>query len=342
MFGDLTTVTIGVSRGWDIVTRVINAAREKDPNFRKRADRKTWSLGVSQILTRNLLAGFDYEAITEQGYLQNPYRAIRYLASPGSAIFLTGPETYPGTRTSNAVAFRLKYFLPWHASLTGKYRYFFDTWDIHAHTAELDYTEPFLDDRLIADFTYRYYRQNSASFYSRPVPVPEPAELHGARQGTRRPGQQLGRRGGVVRLHEVEALGAEEGLRLAALRLHHVPVQRLPRRVAAPAAGAARSRCTTTTRASCRPSSRSGSEPAATAPSGYGGGARPFEYQTLPSLSTTTASICGYCSISRMPSTGPLMNTPFDQPSVRVAVGPMIVTLRTPAGSPVFGSMMWW
>ncbi|MBS0395527.1 MAG: DUF3570 domain-containing protein [Proteobacteria bacterium] len=166
MFGDLTTISIGVSRGWDIVTRVINAQRQKDPNFRKRVDRKTWSLGVSQILTRNLLAGFDYEAITEQGYLQNPYRAIRYLAGPGSTIYLTGPETYPGTRTSNAVAFRVKYYLPWRASVTGKYRYFFDTWSIHAQTAELAYTEPFLNDRLIADLTYRYYRQNSASFYS--------------------------------------------------------------------------------------------------------------------------------------------------------------------------------
>jgi Protein of unknown function (DUF3570) len=166
MFGDLTTVTIGVSRGWDIVTRVINAAHEKDPNFRKRADRKTWSLAVSQILTRNLIAGLDYEAITEQGYLQNPYRAMRYLAAPGSTIYLTGPETYPGTRTSNAISFRAKYFLPWRASVTGKYRYFFDTWDIHAHTFEVDYTQPFLNDRLIADLTYRYYRQNSASFYS--------------------------------------------------------------------------------------------------------------------------------------------------------------------------------
>jgi len=166
MFGDLTTISIGASRGWDIVTRVINAAHQKDPNFRKRVDRKTWSLGVSQILTRNLISGFDYEAITEQGYLQNPYRAIRYLAGPGSAIYLTGPEVYPGTRTSNAVAGRLKYFLPWHASVTGKYRYFFDTWDIHAHTVEVDYTEPFLNDRLIADLTYRYYKQNSASFYS--------------------------------------------------------------------------------------------------------------------------------------------------------------------------------
>jgi len=166
MFGDLTTVTLSASRGWDIITRVIDAKHDKDPNFRKRSDRKTWGLGISQILTRNLIAGFDYEAITEQGYLQNPYRAIRYLAAPGSALYLTAPEIYPGTRTSNAAAVRLKYYLPWRASLTGKYRYFFDTWDIRAHTVEVDYTQPLLHDSLIADVTYRYYRQNSASFYS--------------------------------------------------------------------------------------------------------------------------------------------------------------------------------
>ncbi len=166
MFGDLTTVTLSASRGWDIITRVIDAAHDKDPNFRKRSDRKTWGLGISQILTRNLIAGFDYEAITEQGYLQNPYRAIRFLAAPGSTLYLTAPEIYPGTRTSNAAAVRLKYYLPWRASLTGKYRYFYDTWDIRAHTAEIAYTQPLFHDSIITDFTYRYYRQNHASFYS--------------------------------------------------------------------------------------------------------------------------------------------------------------------------------
>ena len=172
MFGDLTTVTLSASRGWDIITRVIDAQHDKDPNFRKRSDRKTWGLGISQILTRNLIAGFDYEAITEQGYLQNPYRAIRYLAAPGSTIYLTAPEIYPGTRTSNATALRLKYYLPWRASLTGKYRYYFDTWDIRAHTAEIDYTQPLYHDSMIGDITYRYYRQNSASFYSDLFQVP--------------------------------------------------------------------------------------------------------------------------------------------------------------------------
>jgi hypothetical protein len=159
MFGDLTTVTLSASRGWDKITKV------GAPDFFQQLDRRTYAVGVSQIVTRNLIAGFDYEAITEEGYLQNPYRAIRYL-SPDGTTYLTAPEVYPKTRTGNAVALRAKYYLPWRASVGGSYRYYFDTWDIRAHTAELTYTQPFLNEALLADFNYRYYTQNSASFYS--------------------------------------------------------------------------------------------------------------------------------------------------------------------------------
>jgi hypothetical protein len=159
MFGDLTTVTLGASRGWDTITKV------GAPDFRDRLERRTYSVGVSQVLTRELVAGFDYEAITEQGYLQNPYRAIRYLSADRTA-FVTAPEVYPRTRTSNAVAVRAKYYLPWRAAVTGRYRYFSDTWDVRAHTGELGYTHPFFGDAVMADLTYRYYRQTAASFYS--------------------------------------------------------------------------------------------------------------------------------------------------------------------------------
>lgn len=159
MFGDLTTVTLSASRGWDTITKVGAA------DFLEKLDRRTYAVGVSQIITRNLISGFDYEAITEEGYLQNPYRAIRYV-SPDGTTFLTAPEIYPNTRTGNAIALRAKYFLPWRAAVSGRYRYYFDTWDIRAHTGEIGYTQPFLADALLADFTVRYYRQTAASFYS--------------------------------------------------------------------------------------------------------------------------------------------------------------------------------
>ena len=177
MFGDLTTVTFGAGRGWDIVTERINGPLRmrfanpcQSPSLRCRVDRKSWSLGVSQILTRNLIGGLDYEAITEQGYLQNPYREIRYVSGRDVAgnptAYSMAPEHFPGTHTTNSVALRLKYFLPWHASLTGKYRYSSDTWAIRAHTLELGYTQPLFKEALTADLTARHYKQGAASFYS--------------------------------------------------------------------------------------------------------------------------------------------------------------------------------
>ncbi len=35
-------------------------------------------MGVTQVLTRDLLLSLNFETVTEQGYLQNPYRFMRY------------------------------------------------------------------------------------------------------------------------------------------------------------------------------------------------------------------------------------------------------------------------
>jgi hypothetical protein len=166
MFGDLTTVKFGVSKGWDHVYRVMDAGLARDPGFNKRLDRRTWSLGITQVLTRNLILSYDQDVITESGYLQNPYRAIRYLAGPGSTLFLTSPEMYPGTRTSTAAALKLKYYTPWKGAASAQYRYFYDTWKIRASTTEVGYTQPLRRDAMIADLTYRHYQQGHASFYS--------------------------------------------------------------------------------------------------------------------------------------------------------------------------------
>jgi hypothetical protein len=168
MFGDLTTVTLGYRRAWDQVFRDIKAPSgvlENDPTFHERADHRGYSLALSQILTRNAILGFNYELLTDQGYLANPYRKIRYL-SPGQGVgFTLADQVYPDTRTSHAASGQLKYYLPYRAALTGQYRFFRDTWGIVAHTAELGYTHP-VRKHFILDGSLRYYRQGAADFYS--------------------------------------------------------------------------------------------------------------------------------------------------------------------------------
>jgi hypothetical protein len=167
MFGDLTTVTIGYRRAWDQVYRDIKLPSGEivnDPNFHERADHRGYTLSISQILTRSLIADFNYELLTDQGYLANPYRKIRYLSPGQGQGFTLADQVYPNTRTSNAASIQLKYYLPWHAALAGQYRFFRDTWGIVGHTIEGDYTATW--GHWVFDGMVRWYTQTHADFYS--------------------------------------------------------------------------------------------------------------------------------------------------------------------------------
>lgn len=167
MFGDLTTLTLGYRRGWDQIFRDIktpDGVIENDPTFHQRADHRGYTLSLSQILTRNAILNFNYELLTDQGYLANPYRKIRYLSPGQGEGFTLADQVYPNTRTSNAFSVQLKYYLPWHAAVTGQYRFFRDTWGIVANNIELDYTQPW--HRWVFDGSIRAYEQTHADFYS--------------------------------------------------------------------------------------------------------------------------------------------------------------------------------
>jgi hypothetical protein len=157
MFGDLTTVSIGYSQGLDKIGSSV------DPTFADKIERRNYRLGVTQVLTRDLLASFNFETVTEQGYLQNPYRFMRYVNVSGS--YSLGPEVFPRTRTSNAGSLMLKYYLPWRAAIQGQYRFYTDTWGINAHTAGIEYTHP-LWNRWVLSGSYRFYTQTGTDFWS--------------------------------------------------------------------------------------------------------------------------------------------------------------------------------
>lgn len=159
MFGDLTTVSLFFSRGWDDVTR------RGDPTFADEIDRRIYGVDISQVATKNMVLGLSYETITEEGFLNNPYRQVRYLDPDAAVGFSFEPERYPRTRTGNALSLRARYFLPYRAAIQGEYRFYTDTWDILAHTAEVSYTHP-LDDEWTFDVRYRFYTQDAAEFYS--------------------------------------------------------------------------------------------------------------------------------------------------------------------------------
>jgi len=156
-FGDLTTLSLGYSKGWDEVFRT------GDNSFAEEADRQHFRIGLSQVLTKNLIGSIGHELITDEGYLNNPYRSVRYLTSPNSYSF--EPERYPNTRTSEATAIRLSYYLPWRAGLHGEYRIYSDSWGVDANSWQLQLIQP-IGQRWTVETRYRSYQQGDADFYA--------------------------------------------------------------------------------------------------------------------------------------------------------------------------------
>lgn len=167
MFGDLTTIAFGFRRGENQIFRNIkdtNGVLLRDPTFAAESDTRGYSVSLTQVLTRDLVATAAYDLMTDEGYLNSPYRSIRYADITAPMGYFFDPERYPSTRTSNAASLRAKYFLPWRAALDGRYRFYTDTWGIVAHTAEIGYTQPMWGSWTF-DVEYRYYTQDAADFY---------------------------------------------------------------------------------------------------------------------------------------------------------------------------------
>jgi len=158
IFGDLTTVSLGYSLGNDTV------GRRGDATFSEETERQNYRLGLSQILTKNLLLGLSWETITDEGFLNNPYRQVRYLDPTTPQGYSYEREVYPRTRSSDAGSIRLRYYMPWRAAVYADYRKYGDTWDIGADTFEIGYAHPI--DGWTFEGKFRTYSQNHADFYS--------------------------------------------------------------------------------------------------------------------------------------------------------------------------------
>jgi hypothetical protein len=164
MFGDLTTLTLGFANTKNKVGENNGTANDPNVAWLGHALTRAYSGGLSQILTKNFIAGVNLQVITDAGFLANPYRSIRFLDGSTRGYGLAS-QVYPETHTSTAVQVQAKYYLPYRAAVTGLYRYFSDTWGVVGNTYELDYTHP-IRNKWIFEGRARYYKQSAASFYS--------------------------------------------------------------------------------------------------------------------------------------------------------------------------------
>jgi hypothetical protein len=165
MFGDLTTLSLAFANTTDTVGENNGTAFVPLVAWLGHAQSRSYDVDLSQIVTKNLIAGVNFNVITDQGYLANPYRSVRYVDTGNPKGYSLGSQVYPDTRTSTAVQLEAKYYLPYRAAVTGSFRYFRDTWSIVGNTYELDYTHP-ISNIWILEGRFRYYKQNHANFYN--------------------------------------------------------------------------------------------------------------------------------------------------------------------------------
>ena len=157
LFGDLTRFTLAHERSKERYTR------RGDASFTGDATRRSYQLAVSHLLTPHLLLGATFEADSAAGYLADPYRTVRYRDVATADGYARQPEQLPTLRSSDALALRAHYTLPWQAIAGLDYRYFKDNWGIHAHTTRATYVHYF-GDALSVDANLRHYRQDRAYF----------------------------------------------------------------------------------------------------------------------------------------------------------------------------------
>jgi hypothetical protein len=159
VFGGMTTLGMGYGRGSDVV------GMRGDSAFAEDVDRRNYRLSVSQVITRNMLLGVFYEAIADEGHLNNPYRSYRYVDPDNPTNYLWRTEVYPNTRSSNAVSMKSRYYLSPGAAAYGGFRFYTDSWGIDAYNFDVGYSQP-LRQAWILDLNYRFYSQEHANFYA--------------------------------------------------------------------------------------------------------------------------------------------------------------------------------
>lgn len=133
-------------------------------------------LGVTQVVSKNMLVQFNYSYSDSSGYLNDPYKFVSVVdpvtgdtISHTPATGVAGPshefrfESRPDKRVKHSFYGRTKYYLGGKV-IDLSYRYMTDDWDIDSHTVDAKLRLP-LNDNSYLEPHLRYYTQTEAGFY---------------------------------------------------------------------------------------------------------------------------------------------------------------------------------
>ncbi len=163
--GGLTSMNLGFTRG------STSLLKTGDAQFQERRTQWRYRMGLTRVITPRWVAGAQYEAMQDAGYLGNPYGTATVFGA-------TVPERTPSTRGSRAVKLRTAAELgsgmgvglgSARFQVRGEYRYFWDNWGIQAHTSEWGVGSQWgsrWGGHWRLDAALRFHAQRAALFYS--------------------------------------------------------------------------------------------------------------------------------------------------------------------------------
>lgn len=134
-------------------------------------------VGVTQVVSRQLVVQANYSYSYSDGYLTDPYKVLSVVdGTTGDTLLRTGSlppeggpshqflfETRPDDRSKHSIYTQAKYYAGGKV-LDVSYRYMTDDWEVDSHTLDLRYRWPFAGDRYLEPHL-RYYTQTEAEFY---------------------------------------------------------------------------------------------------------------------------------------------------------------------------------
>ena len=124
------------------------------------------NLSFSQLLSPTSVFDANYGLTFQQGLLQTSYDSVPLIGGMGRAN-----EVFPHHRTRHALQARLAQHVPsTRTTLRVAYRYYWDTFQLSAHTAEFELHQ-YLAPRLIARGSLRYYTQTGVDFFAFAFPA---------------------------------------------------------------------------------------------------------------------------------------------------------------------------
>jgi hypothetical protein len=156
--------TLGISglATFDVFDQITPTGRDSGVGTRTTLN---GNLTASQILSPTTIADIAYGFTYQAGRLETTYNSVPL--DDGAR----GEEVFAGRRARHAFAVRVAQHIPWtRTTLKAAYRYYFDNYELDAHTAEGQLYQ-YLTDYLYVRGSYRFHRQTGVDFFGTMFPA---------------------------------------------------------------------------------------------------------------------------------------------------------------------------